>query len=315
MLLDDLVTAIQTVQGRISEHGNTLSQNEYRTRLALIDPILNALGWDASDPALVTPEYQAGNGRADYALLGLDRKPRAFIEAKRLNEPLESHQDQVFKYTWDQKLFYGGLTDGNRWILEDVTAAFSGRDGRLLDLMISRETAYQCALKLLLIWRPTFAAGQPTKANEPVLATLPSSESAPKTSDPVITTMEPPIPPPPSSEWISLTNYEYSYGQPSFMRLPDSQEKQLSHWYRIIENTAEWLIEEGKLTTAMCPIKDIVSSDLLSEGGARYLRYGELKNGMFFNKNKSAKDHLRGLRILLRQCGQDPAAILLKPSQ
>ena len=52
MLLDDLVTAIQTVQGRIREHGTTLSQNEYRTRLALIDPYLNALGWDVSDPKL-----------------------------------------------------------------------------------------------------------------------------------------------------------------------------------------------------------------------------------------------------------------------
>ena len=53
MLLDDLVTAIQTVQARIREHGNSLSQNEYRTRLALIDPILNALGWDVlrSEPS------------------------------------------------------------------------------------------------------------------------------------------------------------------------------------------------------------------------------------------------------------------------
>ena len=112
--------------------------------------------------------------------LAWDRKPRAFIEAKRLNEPLESHQDQVFKYTWDQKLFYGGLTDGNRWILEDVTAAFSGRDGRLLDLMISRENGIPMCAKAPVDLASTFAAGQPTKANEPVLATLPSSESARK---------------------------------------------------------------------------------------------------------------------------------------
>ena len=309
MLLDDLVTAIQAVQQRIREHGTTLSQNEFRTRLALIDPILNALGWDVSDPVFVTPEYQAGNGRADYALLGPDGNPRAFIEAKRLNEPLDAHQDQVFKYTWDQKLFYGGLTDGNRWVLEDVTAAFSGRKGRLLDVKISEETAYRCALKLLLIWRPTFAAGDLIEANAPVLGTPAKPEPPIKTPDPVQ-----PIPLP-DEGWIPLTNYEYSHGQPSVMRLPDSQEKQLTHWYEIIENTAEWLIAERKLTTAMCPIKDIVSSDLLSEGGARYLRHGKLKNGIFFNKNKGAKDHLRGAKILLRHCGQDPATILLKLSQ
>ena len=79
MLLDDLVTAIQTVQQRIREHGNTLSQNEYRTRLALIDPILNALGWDVSDPNLVTIEDQWAGGRADYALLGPKTdKPKGF---------------------------------------------------------------------------------------------------------------------------------------------------------------------------------------------------------------------------------------------
>ena len=50
MLLDDLVTAIQTVQQRIRDHGTSLSQNEYRTRISLIDPVLNALEWDVSDP-------------------------------------------------------------------------------------------------------------------------------------------------------------------------------------------------------------------------------------------------------------------------
>ena len=105
MLLDDLVTAIQTVQQRIREHGNTLSQNEYRTRLALIDPILNALGWDVSDPKLVTPEYQVGSGRADYALLGEDGKPQAFIEAKRLGEMAEAskHETQLFTYAVGRK--------------------------------------------------------------------------------------------------------------------------------------------------------------------------------------------------------------------
>ncbi len=305
MLLDDLVTAIQTVQARIREHGNILSQNEYRTRLALIDPILDALGWDVSNPDLVLAEYEVGKRRADYALLGDDGQPKALIEAKHLGEMgnPSKHEDQVFDYAFKQKVRFAGLTDGDRWIFEDVVAGFSGGQSRLLDVTISNESAYQCALKFLLLWHPTFSSGEPLKANEPFLE-----------EEKVYPPPPPPTSPNPPSEWISLTNYEYSHGQPSFMRLPDSQEKQLAHWYGIVENTAEWLIEEGKLTTSMCPIKDIVSSDLLSEGGARYLRYGELKNGLFFNKNKSAKDHLRGLRILLRQCGLDPSSILLKSS-
>ncbi len=71
-----------------------MQDNETRTRMALIDPLLIALGWDTSDPALVIPEY-ASNGRADYALLGSDGNPAAFIEAKRLGEGLKTHRMQM----------------------------------------------------------------------------------------------------------------------------------------------------------------------------------------------------------------------------
>ena len=175
MLLDDLVTAIQTVQQRIREHGTTLSQNEYRTRLALIDPILNALEWDVSDPKLVTPEYQVGSGRADYALLGEDGKPQAFIEAKRLGEMAEAskHETQLFTYAVTQGVRYAGLTDGNRWIFDNLSARFSGGESRLLDVTISKELAHQCALKFLLLWHPTLVVGQPVEASEPILGTHP----------------------------------------------------------------------------------------------------------------------------------------------
>ena len=44
MLLDDLVGVIETLQGRIVTHGPSLRTSETRTRMALIDPLLNALG-------------------------------------------------------------------------------------------------------------------------------------------------------------------------------------------------------------------------------------------------------------------------------
>ena len=88
-MLDDLVSVIEALQQRIREHGATLRENETRTRMALIDPLLSALGWDVSDPAMVTPEYNAGSGRADYALMSEGGRPAALIEAKHLAEPLE----------------------------------------------------------------------------------------------------------------------------------------------------------------------------------------------------------------------------------
>ena len=63
MPLDDLVSVIEAIKQRIREHGDTLRQNETRTRMALIDPLLTALGWDVADPGLVTPEYDVSGRR------------------------------------------------------------------------------------------------------------------------------------------------------------------------------------------------------------------------------------------------------------
>ena len=99
----------------------------------------------------------------------LPRNPVAFIEAKRLSEPLEkpNTQDQVFTYALVQQVKYAGLTDGNRWILDNVSV-FSG-ERRVLDISLSETPTHEAALKLLLLWRPNLASGQPVEANAPEL--------------------------------------------------------------------------------------------------------------------------------------------------
>ncbi len=84
MLLDDLTGVIELLRERIQSHGDALRENETRTRMALVDPLLQALGWDVSDPAVVTPEFKVSGGWADYALLRSDGPPAATVEAKKL---------------------------------------------------------------------------------------------------------------------------------------------------------------------------------------------------------------------------------------
>ena len=79
MPLDDLVSVIETLQHRIREHGASLRENETRTRMALIDPLLAALGWHVSDPAVVTPEYNVSGRWADYALLRPETASRPLL--------------------------------------------------------------------------------------------------------------------------------------------------------------------------------------------------------------------------------------------
>ena len=100
MPLDDLVSVVETLKSRLQTHRHVLQANETRTRMALIDPLLQALGWDTADPALVLPEYEVSGQRErpDYALLDGAGKPVALVEAKRLGEPLVSHRMQIVNY-------------------------------------------------------------------------------------------------------------------------------------------------------------------------------------------------------------------------
>lgn len=210
MLLDDLVTAIQTVQARIRDHGNALSQNEYRTRISLIDPILNALGWDVSDPALVTIEDEYSGGRADYALLDKDGKgPTAIIEAKRLGQNLSAHEYQVSRYTWGFGVPYGGLTNGDRWKFWDVgsAASQSSSEKLILDVAISVETAHKCALRFLILWRHTLTEGQLVNAGEPIVNKQTSEHLPTRAPGRDSSPQEPPFPQPPSSDWVTLYSY------------------------------------------------------------------------------------------------------------
>ena len=156
---DSLTRAIESVQDRI-KHDLDLPRpitgaNEDRTRHALIDPLLGALGW--SDPLVLTTQYLVRYGLGeyeyrvpDYALHLPDdvRNPIAFLEAKRMNEPLTSdHRKQLFeatKYARDKGVGvqYCILTNGDRW---DLYEPMNGVYRPVFSLSISEKSASECA--------------------------------------------------------------------------------------------------------------------------------------------------------------------------
>ena len=171
-MLDGLVSVIETLQQRIQEHGDFLrnegGQREARTRTTLINPLLQVLGWDPADPGLVALEYRAGVGWADYALKGLGNQPAAVIEAKRLGTFVENHLDQAVGYCIHQGIAYAGVTDGNHWQLYRTFDQRPLAEKIVLDVRIDNTPAHEVALKLLLLWRPNVASGQPVTASQPL---------------------------------------------------------------------------------------------------------------------------------------------------
>ena len=174
-----MVDCIKSLQERIRAYEATLRENETRTRMALIDPLLKALGWNIGDPGMVTPEHKVSGGWADYALLRPDGIPAATVEAKKLGTQLkDDDRAQMLKYAITDGIKYAGLTDGNNWELYNIFQPVKLEEKRILEVSIADESAYASALKLLLLWRPNLASGEPVKVNGPIL--------------------DPPPPPPPS---------------------------------------------------------------------------------------------------------------------
>lgn len=321
-MLDDLVGVIATLQGRIEQHRPALSQSEALTRYALIDPLLRALGWDTADPALVTPEYTVGNGRADYALLGGGDKPQAFIEAKRLDETLESPRnvDQIFTYALTQRVKYAGLTDGNRWILDDVSD-FSGRERRKLSVSLSGEPAHQLALKLLLLWRPNLATGEPVAAGEPILAAVdPVPAVLPANPTPAAMVVNPQPPVPAGDDWVDVSLYtpeRRDSPKPMAILFPGEREKPIQSWRQVLRETAEWLIRTNQLTADKCPVLRgtttcVVNTASQHANGTDFGNPSQLSNGLYMNQRRGNVEVSESTKALLRRFGVDAGAVWLK---
>ena len=269
-----------------------------------------------ANPGLVTAEYQVGGGRADYALLSDDGNPKAFVEAKRLGEPLEAikYQEQVFTYALIQQVRYAGLTDGNLWVLDNV-AEFSGGERRKLEVSIALEPAFQCALKLLLLWRPNLASGRPVEANKPILSDGPSSELDNGGGATVC-----PPPPPPSGDWKPLGILQHVTGgpQPTAIRFSDGEERDTSYWWHILFYTAEWLVQNGKLTPQHCPVKltngqrYTVNHQAVHADDKPFTAPRPLSNGLFCESNFNAVNNLTHTKRLLEYFEEDLETILLR---
>ena len=91
-------------------------QTEEATKMSLIVPFFQLLGYDVFNPAEFMPEYIADVGikkgeKVDYAILD-EGSPVILIEAKWCGESLEKHDSQLFRYFGVTSARFGILTNG-----------------------------------------------------------------------------------------------------------------------------------------------------------------------------------------------------------
>ena len=106
-----LVPILETVIGNLR---SGRLEREEDVKIAVILPLLQALGWNTVDTDSFRPEYPAGPGRVDYALLSHGR-PQAFIEAKRRGALDVRAEAQLFGYASNNGVPLLVLSDGYCW--------------------------------------------------------------------------------------------------------------------------------------------------------------------------------------------------------
>ena len=322
MALGDLVGCIELLQERMRSHRDTLQENETRTRMALIDPLLRALGWDVFDPAVVTPEYKVSGGWADYALLRADGQPAAIVEAKKLGEALSSHRMQMLNYANMSGIEYAGLTDGSHWELYSVFEPGQLDARRKLEVEIANTPAHKSALKLLLLWRPNLASGEPVPAAAPILGD-PRPAPSPAEAKPSQRRTRSPAPRPISSGWVALSEFEPPPDTPcpAAVRFWDGSEQALEYWHEILTGVVKRLHSEGRLTVGDVPIKwsskvYSVHTEPVHPSGKKFGNPKRVEDTPFVvNVQLNAGQVRANTKRLLQHFGRDPAEVYLRTAR
>ena len=308
-MLEGLVETVELLQERIRNHGEKIGRNEFWTRVALIDPMLSALGWDPRDPASVEIELKVHDGWADYALLGANGQRLLFIEAKRAGDPRPATlQTASYAFTYNAnntpKVGYCAWTNGREWVVWDVFSA-----DKVLETSLPDREAAECAFALSGLWRRGCLHGAIRRPVEPILD--PGGRS-------------PLPPPPPDSGWIALDGPDLRTTKgppPCEIRFPDGATVSLKYWLDVFGRTADWLHRQGLLTGDNA--KSILGgrAPLFGRDGVRFdgkefrnaVRVGE--SDLQFEAHGAARQQVKRTILLLSRLHQDPGKVTMRPAE
>ena len=175
--MSKLEAAIKAIQLRVKDYGDYFASYETRTKYALIDPVLRALGWKLGNPAQTQFEYiiPDSSKRADYALFKTEicKDPLVLVEAKKFNQKGATPQGIVFSekdWLWSLRVAdedqlgsyssklglqvgYGVLTNGNEWRIYDLSKRGEFNEMILANFRVLNDPVVDCAEHLKMLRR------------------------------------------------------------------------------------------------------------------------------------------------------------------
>ena len=118
--------------------------NEQAISQGIVLRVFQELGWDTWDTNVVWPEYQTGEGRADFALCHPPSKPKVFTEVKQPGKA-EDAVRQALEYAFHVGVPFVVLTDGRTWSFYLPAEQGSYEDRRVYKLDLYERPAAEAA--------------------------------------------------------------------------------------------------------------------------------------------------------------------------
>lgn len=113
--MEKFIEQIKVLSNRIKKVQHSVSTEE-ATKTSFIMPFFQILGYDIFNPEEFIPEFTADVGikkgeKVDYAIMN-EGNPVILIEAKSVNEELQKHDSQLFRYFGTTAAKFAILTNG-----------------------------------------------------------------------------------------------------------------------------------------------------------------------------------------------------------
>lgn len=344
-LLDQVIGQVRERIGSTKERAGAIG--EQNTKAILIEPVIEALGWDLRDLEQVVREYRAqpNDNPVDYALL-LRRSPLLFIEAKDLGSNLTDRRwvSQIMGYATVVGVEWCVLTDGDEYRIYNAHAPVDVDEKLFRAVAISDDNSHDLTVDTLLLlsketlaaddlkdlWDAYFVDCQVQQALNDLLHGDNSSlvrlirKTVPDFTPTQIrqslhradirvefpTTSETPPPAPKPKAATAEGKTLVLAGETYALRYAKE----------IVVHAANWLVEQGKLTADDCPVvvtrqtsrgtnRCLVNTTPTHLDGTEFTSPEQLTSGLFVETHASRMDLERYARRLLEWAEVDSDAL------
>ena len=147
-------------------------------KLGVVLRLLNGAGWDVFDISVVVPDYPAGNGKVDFALMAASSRgtggpvsPKVMLEVKSFGENLDSGRPERRLVAQCARVGapLGVLTNGRRWLLLFQAPGYRGNAHRFCEVDLAGDPVAAAEELNRYLSRDRVASGQAARSAERTL--------------------------------------------------------------------------------------------------------------------------------------------------